>query len=172
MSVLVIGADTELGSALISRLTAEDDEVRLVESDEATGARWKSLGAYVAGGRSDDGDLVERAAHGARTLILLHDQAPEVLDVLIGAARSTGARVVLCSRNLRKTAVASIRESGLDYVVLRMGRPRRLWSLRNPNVERVAQAIDAADDLAGHPHLELDLGRPESWNRLGLDPPP
>ena len=33
---------------------------------------------------------------------------------------------------------------------------------------RVAEAIDAADDLAGNPRLELDLGTPDAWRALRL----
>ncbi len=37
--------------------------------------------------------------------------------------------------------------------------------------ERLAEAIDVADDLAGHPKLELDLSDELAWQELALSPP-
>ena len=62
MAVLLIGIDVELGTALIQRLRAQGDEVRVLEEQSPAAARWRSLGAHVASGPESDADLIERAA--------------------------------------------------------------------------------------------------------------
>jgi NAD(P)-dependent dehydrogenase (short-subunit alcohol dehydrogenase family) len=173
MSVLLIGADAELGAALIRRLIAQDDEVRVIEVDDRAAARWRSLGAHVAAGENTDSDLVERAAQGVRTLVLFDGEAAAVQPVVEGASLARVDRLVLCSSDPQNDAMASIRASRIDYVVLRtaVGR-RRFWGGPNQlSDEIIAEAIDAADDLAGEPKLDLDLRQPASWQQLGLEPP-
>jgi uncharacterized protein YbjT (DUF2867 family) len=175
VSVLLIGVDAELGAALIPRLIAQDDEVRVIEADENTAARWRSLGAHVAAGETTDSDLIERAAQGVRTLVLFEGAAAAVEPVVEGASLARVDRLVLCSSGPQDDAMASIRASRIDYVVLRTGvGRRRLWGGRNQALshEVVAEAIDAADDLAGKPKLDLDLRQPASWRQLGLVAPP
>lgn len=171
----MVGADAELGGALMRRLIAQDDEVRVIEANERAAARWRSLGAHVAAGEITDSDLIERAAQGVRTLVLFAGEAPAVQSVVEGASLARVDRFVLCSSDPRDDAMASIRASRIDYVVLRtaVGR-RRFWGGQNQALsdEVIAEAIDAADDLAGQPKLDLDLRQPASWHQLGLEPPP
>jgi hypothetical protein len=60
-----------------------------------------------------------------------------------------------------------LRSQRLDYIFLRV---RRNTLLRRsaPIPAAVAEAIDAADDLAGSPRLELDLSDPAGARALGL----
>jgi hypothetical protein len=174
VSVLLIGFDAELGGALIRRLIAQDDEVRVIEADEHAAARWRSLGAHVATGEITDSDLIERAAEGVRTLVLFEGEAAAMEPIIEGATSARVDRLVLCSSGPREDAMAFIRASHIDYVVLRteVGR-RRFWGGRNQALshEVIAEAIDAADDLAGEPKLDLDLRQPAAWRRLGLEAP-
>jgi uncharacterized protein YbjT (DUF2867 family) len=174
VSVLLIGPAPELGTALIRRLIAQDDEVRVIEADEKVAARWRSLGAHVASGDITDSDLIERAAHGVRTLVLFDGEAAAVDPVVEGASLARVDRLVLCSSGLSSAAMGSIRGSGIDYVVLRTGSTRRrFWGGRNQALssEDIAEAVDAADDLAGKPKLDLDLRHPAAWRELNLEAP-
>ena len=174
MSVLLVGADDGLGAALIRRLIAEGDEVRVIEADEKAAIRWRSLGAHVAAGEITDSDLIERAAQGVRTLVLFDGEVATVQPVVEGASLARVDRLVLCSSDLQDDAMASIRASRIDYVVLRtaVGR-RRFWGGQNQlSDDVIAEAIDAADDLADEPKLDLDLRQPASWRELGLEAPP
>lgn len=175
MSVLLIGVEEDLGTALVRRLVMEGDEVRILEPDHGRDELWKPLGAYVAVGPADDWDLVERAATNVRTVILGEGLRPltreTIEQILEGAQRSSVTRVVLCASSPDEEAVEAIRSSSLDYVVLTTG--RKGFLSRTPGVEkdRLVEAIDAADDLAGEPRLELDLTGSEGWQLLRLEPP-
>jgi len=54
----------------------------------------------------------------------------------------------------------------MDYVVLKLGTQRRRG--RSRRLRSTAEAIDAADDLGGHPRLEIDLN--DAVSRRSLDP--
>jgi hypothetical protein len=174
VSVLLIGAGPDLGAALIRRLIAQDDEIRVVESDADVAALWRSLGAHVAMGEMTDADLIERAAQSVRTVVLFEAQAAAIEPVVQGASSAHVGRLVLCSPGPEADAVASIRASSIDHVVLRTGGGRRRWwgGRDRFSNEAIAEAIDAADDLAGAPKLDLDLGHPAAWRQLGLEAPP
>jgi hypothetical protein len=68
-----------------------------------------------------------------------------------------------------------VHKSGLDYVLLRIGASAARFvpfvGRKRARVPALAQAIDAADDLAGNPRLDLDLTTIEGWAVLGVDPP-
>jgi hypothetical protein len=38
-----------------------------------------------------------------------------------------------------------------------------------PSAAELAEAVNAADDMAGSPALELDLSSLDAWSTLGLD---
>jgi hypothetical protein len=170
MSILLIRANGPIGEALARRLVAQGDEVRVVEPAEELVELWQELGAKVAPGRDDDADLIERAAQKVRTVVVIDDEAGPARDVIepvlagIGAARV--GRLVLCARKPDEMLLNAVRSSGLDYVVLAIG--GGLFSRQRVRAEDVAEAIDAADDLAGSPRLELDLTKTESWAALGV----
>lgn len=168
MSVLLVGAAGELAEVLIARLVEQGDEVRVVEDDDGRGSKWRALGAYVARGTPDDFDLIERAAQNVRTLVVLG--RPDLGPILSGATAASVERIV-CAGARSESDVAALGEAKLDYVILETpGRSR--WR-RGSGVSSgaIAEAIDAADDLAGHPRLVLDLGDTGAWPALGLAPP-
>jgi hypothetical protein len=173
VSILLVGLDEDLMPALIRRLTEQGDEVRALEYDDAASDRWRSLGAHVASGPQWDADLIERAAQNVRTIAVgeRHDRDPaELMDALVegGALASPAMRLVVVGR-LQPQALAALRGSKLEYVILE-GVERRGLLGRRPTLspEKLAEAVDAADDLAGHPRLELDLTDERAWAELKL----
>ena len=167
MSVLLVGAEGTFRTAIASRLLEQGDEVRAIENDPRAAARLKDMGVRVARGRELDPDLVERAAQNVRTVVLVHPEDPTIPDVIEGSRFARVDRLVLCGGDAR--ARESIRASGLDHVVLRMGARRGILKRKIAD-ESVAEAVDAADDLAGNPRLDLDLSQEDAWRELGLDP--
>ncbi|MDQ3751493.1 MAG: hypothetical protein M3333_01185 [Actinomycetota bacterium] len=165
MSVLLVCPSKQIGTAVIGLLTMQSDTVRVIEPDAALAALWKELGAYVARGPATDADLIERAAQDVRTVVLFEEAQPSIEAVLEGAELAGVERLVVCARGPSENLLRLVRASRMDYVVLAtgtglLGRARRLRS--------TAEAIDAADDLGGHPRLELDLDDPASRRSLGL----
>jgi hypothetical protein len=164
MSILVVGAAGELGAAVVARLVDQGDDGRVVEPDEAAIAGWRELGAHVARGSPDDADLVERAAQNVRTVVVL-DGALVMPELLRGARAARVPRFVVCAD---ARAVAPLAEAGVDYVVLVV--PRTRFARRpSRSPAEVAEAVDAADDLAGNPRMVVDLTTPEGWAALGID---
>ena len=176
MAILLVGLEGRLREALVERLLAAGDDVRALAPDADAAARWRALGAHAAVGAAADPDLVERAAQGVRTVVVAlrptraplgrTPSAPEgVLESVVEGARaaSPSVRLVVYADALRdeeREAVARV-----EHVVL-LAR-----GLRPPPAEAVAEAIDAADDLAGQPRVELDLRRSGAWETLGVTPP-
>ncbi|MEA2485395.1 MAG: hypothetical protein QOD46_506 [Actinomycetota bacterium] len=171
MSVLLLHPSLEVGTALIERLTAQDDEVRVIERDPQLADRWRALGAFVAQGSADDSDLVERAAHSCRTIVLFDvddGAASTVATALEGARSTTIDRVVLIALRAAPECLQLLREEDIDYILVQATRQRSLLLRRPPDVKLVAEVVDAADDLSGHPRLELDLSDPAAGRVLGL----
>jgi hypothetical protein len=67
-------------------------------------------------------------------------------------------------------ALETVRGSGLSYVIIRTGKLRSRIRKTVP-MEAVAEAIDAADDLAGEVRVEVDLTRRDGWGALQMEPP-
>ena len=71
MPVIVVGADTEAGAAILARLHFPGREVRAFVSDEETAARLKEQGYKVALGDVSDSSHVEGASTRCFTAILV-----------------------------------------------------------------------------------------------------
>lgn len=166
MSVLLVRPSGHLGPAVIDRLTSQGDVVRVIEGDASAAARWRELGAFVAQGSEADSDLVERAAQDVRTVVVFEDAQASIEAVLEGAALAGVDRLVLCTSEPSEVALTRVRASRMDYVVLRTGRPG-LWR-RAQRPGSTAEAIDAADDLGGHPRVEVDLRDAGGRRTLGI----
>ena len=163
-----------MGHVLAQRLIDQADDVRVVEPEHAQARAWRSLGARVALGSPLDPDLIERAAQNVRTTIVL-DEAARVSAGLIeavlkGARPASVDRIVICGSRIDDRVAPAVRSAGLEYVVLTLPGRAGLLRRRAPSPERVAEAIDAADDRAGDVRLELDLADPAAWSVLGLEP--
>ncbi|MDQ4142273.1 MAG: NAD-binding protein [Actinomycetota bacterium] len=177
MSLLLIGLDEERGPAVVGRLLQEGDIVGVIEEHHERAPIWRELGAHVALGSPSDPDLVERAAQHARSIVIFASDptnAPVVLDGVLEGARLTpgeAARVIYLSDDDDPAARATLDASAFDYVMLRVGRRGRFVRRGSVvTVEDLAEAVSAADDLAGEPRLSIDLTSDEGWRALHLDP--
>lgn len=170
MSVLLVGLPDELAEAAIRRLVAQSDEVRVLTPDARRGDIYRPLGAHVALGDPADDDLVERAAQNVRTIVLGDDGiAPETFDGLIAGASHAGVgRWIYCSTAPAALVTDRLGKDAGEYVVLRTGR-RGLLKRSPVTPTQIAEAIDAADDLAGEVRLELDLNEPDAWKALRIE---
>lgn len=158
MSVLLAGLDPEVGAAVAARLLAAGDQVRTIARGEAP------AGVHVAAGDLSDEDLVERACQGVRTIVLGEAAGADAPTALAAAARAGVDRAVLVE-------VAVEVPETMSWVALVVPRPRLLGRRKGVAAAAVAEAVDAADDLAGEPRLVADLGTDEGWRALRLEPP-
>ena len=173
MAVLLVGPQEDVAGRLIQRLIEQGDDARVIESDGNAAEGWRSLGAHVAVASDWDADLIERAATGARTIVLFDregDSEALVEETVRGAGFAGADRIVLVTRSLSAPTRSLLESSSLSYVVLQTGVRRRGLMTRRIALEpaRMAEAIDAADDLAGEPRLVLDLSESEAWRALRL----
>jgi nucleoside-diphosphate-sugar epimerase len=103
MPVIVIGADTPAGSAIIEALAAPGREVRAFVSDPDVAAALKEQGIKVALGDVSDDSHVEAASLHCFSAVLVSEAARDgrersfaatELDVLRGWARAVSAAAV------------------------------------------------------------------------------
>jgi nucleoside-diphosphate-sugar epimerase len=170
MSVVLIGPAGALGRAVFARLRGQGDDIRVIESDPAAADEWKDAGAFVATADEWDADLIERACYEARTVVVFpradRDEARLLDEVVAGAVAASIDRIVVLTQ--RPEIPDRLASSPLDHVVISMG--KRSLLRRSVPVEEslVAEAVDAADDLEGHPRLFVDLARGEGAKLLGI----
>lgn len=168
MSVLLVGFEGEEASAVIRRLLAQDDQVRLVEPDRSAAQGWRDQGAFVAAGDPADDDLIERAAYEARTVVLFDRSRPGIVEAVIAGSRMAGVgRIVLVTGDTGGETASALMASGFSHVIVVLPK-KSLLGRERITPERLAGAIDAADDLAGEPRLTVDLDTDEGWTELGL----
>jgi len=77
MPVIVIGADTPSGEAIVAALVARGGEVRAFVTNPAVGASFKERGVKVAIGDLSDGSHVGAAAFNTFTAVLIEDAASD-----------------------------------------------------------------------------------------------
>jgi hypothetical protein len=177
MSVLLVAPPAEIGDAVVTRLLAAGDEVRVVARSSEEVERWGEWGAHTALGDPEDPDLIERAAQDARSVVTFDDGfgGHQILEAAIEGGSSAGVeRIIICSPAPGAHERERVSRSSLEHVVLVTGslRRRRLsFRARALTPGQVAVAVDAADDLAGHPRVVLDLRENEAWRALDLEPP-
>lgn len=170
MSILLIGLADDQTEEAIRRLTAQGDEVRVLERREGLVPRWKDLGAHVAVGAPDDADLVYRAASNCRTIVLGPEALAELDPVIEGIGREPGVRLVLCLPSLDLKTQSVVAEEEVDHLILTTGKPGLLRRTQ-VSAASVAIAIDAADDVAESPQQVVDLTTKQGWGALKLEPP-
>lgn len=172
MSVLLLGLDEQRGPAFIRRLLDEGDVVGVVEEDPARAAQWKRAGAHVASGSPADADLIERAAQHARSIVVSLSErgaSEAVVAAVLEAGRlAPEAPRIIVAGSPSSEIEEMLRGSAFDYVILRLPARRVLRRVPVLPPEDLAEAINAADDLAGSPRLDLDLTSEPGWERLGL----
>ena len=167
MSILLIDPDPELGAAIVDRLRSEGDEVRVLSDRPGD---WKDRGAYLASGDPLDADLVERACTNVRTVVFVARERKLGMSLLTSALTAAGRagtdRVVVCLPGPDATVVRAVESSGMSYVTLITGR-RGFLPKKTIEPGSLAEAVSAADDLAGEPRLVVDLTTEEGWRQLG-----
>ena len=161
MSVLIVGRDSSLTRALVARLREQDDEVRAIHAPDVDAAGLETLGAHIARGAYLDADLIERAGQNCRTVVVI-EQSAEVISEIVGGMRAAAIPRVIVVEPPRGIPEVL---GELEYVTLARG--KRLLR-RVVADDDVAEAIDAADDMGGHPQLELDLSSDGAWDELRL----
>lgn len=77
MPVIVVGADTETGRAIVQALAGPDREVRAFVTDVETAGRLRSHGIKVALGDVSDDSHVEAAATSCFTAVLVEEAAED-----------------------------------------------------------------------------------------------
>ena len=175
MSVLLIGLGESLTEAVAARLLGQGDEVRLVLAEETERERWRARGLHVAVGDMADEDFAWRACMNVRTVVA-GDRSPvdrDMREALSGVLRKAGVgRLVVVGAGEPDPLVSSLQtETELEYVILRFRRRGLLGAKDAVAPDDLAVAVDAADDLAGAPRLDLDLTREPAWTELRLEPP-
>lgn len=81
MPVIVVGADTPAGEAIIAQVAAPDREVRAFVSDPACGARLKEAGIKVALGDLSDISHVSAACLRCHTAVLICEAARDGREI-------------------------------------------------------------------------------------------
>ena len=157
MSILLVDPPATLGEGVVRKLEAQDDEVRVVT---AAPGRWRDLGAHVAIGDPTDADLLERAGQHARTLVLFEPRSAELTAAVEAMGAAGIERLVVCARRPLPDP--------LDISRVTLLIPKGLFK-KGISDDRIADAINAADDMADVRDLQLDLGTAEGWEALGLD---
>lgn len=77
MPLIVVGADTDAGEAILARFNGPDREIRAFVTDEATGFRLKDRGFKVATGDVSDESHVEAASLRCFSAVLIASAASD-----------------------------------------------------------------------------------------------
>lgn len=173
MSILLAGLPDLLTVPVIKRLTEQGDEVRLVIPPGGDADRWRALGAHPAAGDLADDDFVWRAATNVRTIVLGEEFPNSALaPVLKGAAQAEVERIVVCAPQPEPSLPETLAPTPFEYVILTTARKPLVGRARTRlPISKLAEVIDAADDLSGKLRLELDLTVERSWQVLRVLPP-
>lgn len=99
MPLIVVGADTGVGEAIVERLRGRDREIRVFVTDESKAVELKDQGFKVATGDVSDESHVEAAATSCFSAVLIAEAASDDRErsfastpgvVLEGWARAVG----------------------------------------------------------------------------------
>jgi len=88
MPVLVVGADSEVGEAVIGRLQSRAGEVRAFVTDPDVGTRLRAAGVKTAIGDVSDLSHVGGASLGAFSAVLIASAATDGRETAFGNPRS------------------------------------------------------------------------------------
>jgi hypothetical protein len=175
VSILLIRLPDDLAEATARRLLNQGDEVRVLVTRDETPAAYGDLDVHIATGEYlDDADLIERAAQNVRTIVvggeLPEPRSGHAKALTEGARLARVGRIVYCDSEPDAELVEQLRASGLEFVVLAMGKKGFVRRTAAVAATDAAEAIDAADDIADEMHVELDLTQPQAWRALLLPP--
>lgn len=130
MPVIVVGADTDIGEAIVRGLIEREGEVRAFVTDPAIAARLRDLGVKVALGDVSDGSHVSAACTNAFSAVLVAEAAADDRE------RSFGCR----PETVLTGWADAIRESGVQ---------RTIWVLKGeppPATTPEHAVVDALGD--------------------------
>lgn len=173
MSILLVGLSDEVTEATAKRLIAQGDEVRVLIPDRAGADALRAKGVHPAIGDVADDDLVERAAQNVRTIVFGPPvfETDDALALFEGGAKAGVGRWIYVAPFLETDVHVLERLRTLpEYVYLAAGK-KSLIRRKVVIPGKLAEAIDAADDLAGELRLEVDLTHEAGWRALKLEPP-
>ena len=128
MPVIVVGADTPLGSRLVAALGGRSGEIRAFVSDEGTGASLRERGLKVAVGDVSDASHVGAAASGCFAAVLVEACAADgrVLDFAPDPASAVGGwAVAVAEAGVRRVIwvggdpPASVRTAAPEFAAVR-----------------------------------------------------
>jgi len=135
MPVIVVGADTPVGAAIVDALLPNTIELRAFISDESRVSEFKSRGAKVASGDVSDASHVEGASTRCFCAVLIVDAAIDDRE----RAFTNGADATL------DAWAKAIRQSGVQ---------RAIWVGAHPDSQTLPDSVDqvavvaVGDDLA------------------------
>jgi putative NADH-flavin reductase len=107
MPVIVVGADTPLGEAIVAALVSRGGETRAFVTDPERAVMLRALGAKVAVGDLSDGSHVGAAAYNTFTAVIVEESvfdgrqysfasdATGVLETWVGAVRDSRVQRVI-----------------------------------------------------------------------------
>jgi uncharacterized protein YbjT (DUF2867 family) len=107
MPVIVLGADTTIGEAIVGALVSRGGEIRAFVTDPARAAALRAQGVKVAVGDLSDGSHVTAAAHDAFSA------------VLVGAAASDGRPLAFANdtTEVLEAWAEALREAGVQRAI-------------------------------------------------------
>jgi uncharacterized protein YbjT (DUF2867 family) len=151
MPMLVVGADTSVGDAIVERALTRDGQVRAFVSDDAAGARLRARSVKVALGDVSDSSHVGSAALGCFSVALVAEAALDGRDMAFASdpdaviaswiravVESEVTRVVLVAPGPHPTTQADLAAAPESAVVDTTGL----------EPEEVAERVLAIDDAA------------------------
>jgi uncharacterized protein YbjT (DUF2867 family) len=138
MPVIVVGADTPYGEAIVAALLSRGGEIRAFVTDPERAATLRALGAKVAVGDLSDGSHVEAAAYNTFTAVIVEEAVFDGRQFSF----STDASGVL------ETWVRAIRDSGPQRVIWVGNPPPSFEAALAPEFALVAPGNRAREEIA------------------------
>lgn len=154
MPVIVVGADTSLGDAIVAALVSRGGEIRAFATDPDRAARLRARGAKVAVGDLSDGSHVGAAAYNAFTAVLVE---ASLIDGRQFSFAEDAASVVA-------TWVSAVREAGVQRAIWVGGSP--------PSIEASAELEYAVVLPGGRSDQEVAVEVADLNDRAALPPGP
>ena len=148
MPVIIVGADSPLGAAVVAALLPRRGEVRVFVTDPLAATTLRDLGVKVALGDVSDGSHVAGAALNAFSMVLLPDAAVDERERSFAA--TPGEVVAAWADGIRDagvTRVIWVETSGVDGAPVRS--VAREWAevtVAGRSPEEIAAEVAALDD--------------------------
>ena len=151
MPVMVVGADTSIGEAIVAALQARHGEIRSFVTDPVAGAALRERGIKVAIGDLSDGSHLGAAAYDAFT------------SVLVEAAAHDGRRFTFAADAGEVLAawVSGLRAAGVQRAIWVGDPPRGLVEKSAPETRVIAPAGRSDHEIA---QVVADLNDLETLN--------